>query len=347
MPVNPLRHFSSPKLGTLLPVLPRRKIMSVSTGSGAAGATDPTDPGTAFKLVLSCPSGLPASRVFVKFDPSYDRIPHPDVNLEESINEYGGHAIEYVDGSDQISSVCLHMGLTDYRTFVGTNLSPLWERFLVPSTVDSLVRQHTSSPLGNGAIVETSDGKILVLQRSYNVGEFPGYFVFPGGHSEPQEIGISAHLTDKGQTESELLNQKASMEMFDGIIREVVEEIGLPANSLVSLGSYIISGLTGWTYPNSSTLVVTCLICVQTDPLFIGISCRVVNVRPTAFFFLKCNLEAKEVCKLYSSAQDGYESTQIFTVQRDDLKRMAVKMPGCHRGGYALYKLMMEATKDS
>lgn len=26
-------------------------------------------------------------KVFVKFDPSYDRIPHPDANLEESINE--------------------------------------------------------------------------------------------------------------------------------------------------------------------------------------------------------------------------------------------------------------------
>lgn len=41
-----------------------------------------------------------------------------------------------------------------------------------------------SMPLGNGAIVETSDGKIPILQRSRNVGEFPGYFVFPGGHSE-------------------------------------------------------------------------------------------------------------------------------------------------------------------
>lgn len=51
--------------------------------------------------------------------------------------------------------------------------------------VDDSVRcQHTSSPLGNGAIVETSDKQILLLQRSYNVGEFPGYFVFPGGHSE-------------------------------------------------------------------------------------------------------------------------------------------------------------------
>lgn len=44
--------------------------------------------------------------------------------------------------------------------------------------------QHTSNPLGNGAVVETSDKRILVLQRSNNVGEFPGHFVFPGGHPE-------------------------------------------------------------------------------------------------------------------------------------------------------------------
>lgn len=44
--------------------------------------------------------------------------------------------------------------------------------------------KHTSSPLGNGAIVETIDNFILVLERSHNVGEFPGHLVFPGGHSE-------------------------------------------------------------------------------------------------------------------------------------------------------------------
>lgn len=49
---------------------------------------------------------------------------------------------------------------------------------------DSLRCQHTSSPLGNGAVVETADKKVIVLQRSNNVGEFPGYFVFPGGHPE-------------------------------------------------------------------------------------------------------------------------------------------------------------------
>jgi 8-oxo-dGTP pyrophosphatase MutT (NUDIX family) len=47
-----------------------------------------------------------------------------------------------------------------------------------------------SNPLGNGAIVETSDEKIIVLQRSYNVGEFPGYYVFPGGHSEVNSLRL-------------------------------------------------------------------------------------------------------------------------------------------------------------
>ncbi|KAG6503099.1 hypothetical protein ZIOFF_035389 [Zingiber officinale] len=300
-------------------------IMSISAGAG-----DPTDPGTAFKLLLSCPSGLPASQVFVNFDASYDRIPHPDASLEESINEiwnrrvqgnpslysglkfrYGDHTVQYADGSDKISSICLHLGLTDYRSFVGTNLNPLWERFLFPSADDSLCCQHTSSPLGNGAIVETSDGKILILQRSHNVGEFPGYFVFPGGHSEPQEIGISSHCADKGTIQSDLINQKVCVEMFDGIIREVVEEIGVPAISLAS---------------NYLHLLLTY------DP----------NIMPTAFFFLRCNLPAEEVREFYSKAQDGFESTQIFTVSRDDLKKLALKMPGCHCGGLALYDLMTE-----
>jgi hypothetical protein len=52
------------------------------------------------------------------------------------------------------------------------------------SVDDSIRCQHTSSPLGNGAIVETSDRKIIVLRRSNNVGEFPGHYVFPGGHPE-------------------------------------------------------------------------------------------------------------------------------------------------------------------
>lgn len=288
-----------------------------------------------FKLLLACPSGLSQSQVSVVCDESYDRIPHPDINLEKSISEiweqrverspslfngskfrYAGHNFHNEVGSDQVPHLCLYLGLTDYRTFVGTNLNPLWERFLAQSEDDFVRCQHTSNPLGNGAIVETSDKRILLLQRSNNVGEFPGHFVFPGGHPEPEEVGLISHRFDKDLRSSDLINEKLSLEMFDSIIREVVEEIGVPADSLC-------------------------------NPLFIGLSLRVLNVRPTAFFFIKCHLQSKEIQQLYSSAQDGYESTQLYTATMNDLESMAAKMPGCHRGGFSLYKLMIEAQKVS
>ncbi|KAK6163230.1 hypothetical protein DH2020_000094 [Rehmannia glutinosa] len=281
----------------------------------------------AFKLLLSCPSGLSPSEVSVVFDQTYDRIPHPDISLENSITEYGGHT--------------LGEGLIPLRilvTFVGTNLNPLWERFLFLSEDDWRRCQHTSNPLGNGAIVVTSDEEVVVLQRSTNVGEFPGHFVFPGGHPEPQEVGIISHHTD-GELTHQMVNRKVSQEMFDSIIREVVEEIGVPT---ASLGK----------------------------PVFIGISQRVLNVRPTAFFFIKCDLPSKDIQQLYCSAQDGYESTQLYTMSMDlshaklmtlntppchdysppcksNLADIASKMPGCHQGGFALYKLMVDAAKEN
>ncbi|KAJ6691712.1 URIDINE DIPHOSPHATE GLUCOSE PYROPHOSPHATASE [Salix purpurea] len=264
---------------------------------------------TNYELVLSCPTGLSPSQVSVVFDPSYDRIAHPDIELENSISEiwdqrvqknasmfngkkfrYGGHTLCKRDGSQQDFHVCLHLGLTDYRTFVGTNLNPLWEKFLVPSEDDLIQCQHTS-------------------------WEFPGHVVFPGGHPEPEEVGAASHQMGERLTNSEHNNSKVSQEMFDSIIREVVEEIGVPVTSL-------------------------------SNPLFIGISRRVLNVRPAAFFFIKCNIESKEIQRLYAGAKDGYESTQLYTVSLIELENMASKMPGCHQGGFALYKLMLEAMKN-
>ncbi|KAF7805521.1 nudix hydrolase 9 [Senna tora] len=295
----------------------------------ARGANKAIDP-SSFKLLVSCPSGLSPSQVSVVFSDAYDRIPHPDINLENTITEiweqksqknkslyngkkfrYGGYMLDNGGRSDNEPRLCLYLGLTDYRTFVGTNLSHLWEQFLVPSEDDSVLCQHTANPLGNGAIVETIDKKILVLQRSNNVGEFPGHFVFPGGHPEPHEIGIASHQRGKDLTES--INSKVSQEMFDSIVREVVEEIGVPASSL-------------------------------STPAFIGVSRRELNVRPAAFFFIKCSLDSKEVQQFYTSAQDGYESTQLYAVTMVDLENLASRMPGCHRGGLALYKLMLDDT---
>ncbi|KAM7266727.1 hypothetical protein ACFE04_004624 [Oxalis oulophora] len=302
-----------------------------------------------FKLMLTCPQGLSPSQLCVDFSESYDRIPHPDSTLENSIAQiwdnnkkkkleqnnnisfYNGtkfrailyfyllrtqieYAFTLASQTTSSQSMSLMESASDFLTFMGTNLNPLWDKFLVPSEDECKRCQHTSSPLGNGAIVETSDEKIVVLQRSKNVGEFPGYFVFPGGHPEPQEVGITSHQFVENVAERELINKKVSQEMFDSIIREVVEEIGVPARYL-------------------------------SDPLFIGISRRELNVRPTAFFFMKCSLQSEEIQNLYSTAQDGFESTQLYTLSMPDLEKMRTKMPGCHHGGFALYKLMVEALK--
>ncbi|CAN0910880.1 Nudix hydrolase 9, partial [Linum grandiflorum] len=291
---------------------------------------EPPPPPPEYKLLLSCPSGLLSSQLSVVFDRSYDRVALPNSELEDSIAQiweervqrnsslyngkkfrYGGYSVP--DGGvagGVVTHACLHLGLTDYRTFIGTNLNPLWENFLAPSEDDATLCQHTASPLGNGAIVVTSDNEIVVLRRSENVGEFPGYFVFPGGHPEPGQIEASS-ATDVIRNED--LNKKVSEEMFDSISREVVEEIGVPATSLSS-------------------------------PIFIGLSRRNLNVRPAAFFFMNCSLPSKEIHQLYSYALDGFESIQLHTVSLMVLEHMKDKMPGCHQGGFELYKLMLEAS---
>ncbi|KAJ4890498.1 Nudix hydrolase 9 [Raphanus sativus] len=320
--------------------------------------------GSRYQLLLSCPSGLSLSQLSVDFSKSHDRIQHPDHDLEDSIAQaweqrtqgnsslfngqkfrFGSLCLDGDGGTNEVPHVCLRLGLTDYRllifflfyqlffvydhtynlsiswfrghcfsrTFVGTNLSSQWDKFLVTSQDDCVRCRHTSSPLGNAAVVETSDHKIIVLRRSDNVGEFPGHYVFPGGHPEPMSVGIDSHQLEN---DGEVLNKKVSQEMFDSITREVVEETGIPASSL-------------------------------STPLFIGISRRELNVRPAMFFFIKCSHHSDDIPRLYSSAEDGFESTQLHTVSLEELKTMASRMPGCHHGGFALYQLMLQRLEST
>lgn len=66
---------------------------------------------------------------------------------------------------------------------------------------------------------------------------------------------------------------------------------------------------------------------MQSNPVFIGVSRRELNVRPAAFFFMKCNLESVEIQELYKSAQDGYESTQLYTVPLVSIKIFFYQCP--------------------
>jgi hypothetical protein len=81
-------------------------------------------------------------------------------------------------------------------------------------------------------------------------------------------------------------------------------------------------------------------IMLQCEPLFIGISQRVINVRPTAFFYVKCTISSPQVQEFYQCATDGFESTHLLAIPKAELLTEANKMPGCHQGGAVLYDLM-------
>lgn len=57
-------------------------------------------------------------------------------------------------------------------------------------------------------------------------------------------------------------------------------------------------------------------IMLQCEPLFIGISQRLINVRPTAFFYVKCTISSSQVQEFYQCATDGFESTHLLAIPK-------------------------------
>ncbi|GJP78645.1 hypothetical protein CLOP_g8922, partial [Closterium sp. NIES-67] len=202
---------------------------------------------------------------------------------------------------------------------------------------DAHACQYMGDALGNAALVVTADRRFLLLQRGTAVGEFPNCPVFPGGHPEPSEAGISApppappahsppagplslhdasstspqappSPSDSSSPSSAQLNATIAREMFEGMKREVEEETGTPADSLRGM-------------------------------LFLGLCRRRENVRSLAMFLCHSSLTSAEVLLRYASAEHKFESTGLRAVPlvgQASLLAEARSMPGCHMGGAVL-----------
>ena len=219
-----------------------------------------------------------------------------------------------------------HLGITSYKEYLGTNCSPDWKAYLDTSAEDSQTRhRHMASSLGNGAIVETKDGHVVLLQRGTAVGEAPGLIVFPGGHAEPDEVPPldDEHLVAAWKRALTLTQNEADdllakyqpaieREFLDSVWREVFEETGLSAED----GDL-----------DTSTA------------RFLGITRRVENARCTAFWCVSApDLTKHDVEVRYARRSDKHESVRLVCVHKDALPQLAQNsMPGCHRGGAALF----------
>ncbi|CBN79318.1 conserved unknown protein [Ectocarpus siliculosus] len=185
----------------------------------------------------------------------------------------------------------LRLGLTDYRTFRGTNWSPSAARLAADSARDHpwLEAAYLSQKLGVGAVVETKDGFLLSLCRSNGVAEGQGMMGAPGGHPEPEKLGLTPEvlrsLSTKAVSSRRKVGQQAADELFDSAVQEVVDETNVPREAL---GEPLLSGV------------------VRQGNSFGA---------PTAAFIIPCSLTRGEAAALYAKgAKEAFESTGLRAV---------------------------------
>ena len=111
-----------------------------------------------------------------------------NVRRKQCPNLYNGskfrlHGVRCSEGS----VVTLLLGKTCYKDYVCTNMNSQSWQFLGDFGKREHGNEHAcfSDALGVGAIVESSDNKLVFIRRSHHVYEAPGQIDTPGGHAEP------------------------------------------------------------------------------------------------------------------------------------------------------------------
>jgi hypothetical protein len=173
---------------------------------------------------------------------------------------FNGAKFRFADAVAENDGVMVHLGVTDYRSFLGTNCAPHWQRLLDASF------STLASPLGNAVVLETADDRVVLLQRGGSVGEVPNSVVMPGGHPEPGQVGVPSVAAWLAGDAASAIGWEARVrhELWDGMVREIEEETGIPRATLQPLRC-------------------------------IGFCRRRLNHRPDIIFYGRCALSAVEV----------------------------------------------------
>jgi hypothetical protein len=111
------------------------------------------------------------------------RRAHPTVELFNALKFRLAHVEVAAPAADECAAtpppMTLHLGLTDYKSNVVTN---------VATASAALDRRDVADALGVEALVITSDDRVVLFRRSARVAECPGFYCCPGGHAEPSRV---------------------------------------------------------------------------------------------------------------------------------------------------------------
>ncbi|KAL7546623.1 hypothetical protein ACHAWF_009954 [Thalassiosira exigua] len=285
--------------------------------------------------VAKVPAGVAADRLSCRLSPSFDRRSHP--TLEDAVDRtwrarvaanprlFNGSKFrlkamrvvpapdaeddDNIDGSAASSdvAVALDLGLTDYRSHLGTNASPDLAARLIEDglEVHGDAEACLSMKLGVGAVTRTADGHLAFILRSDGVAEARGMLDVPGGHPEPERIGLSdAGALSRGGNGTEVrgegcdeLCERAAAEVFDSALDEVVAETNAPRESL---GGEEGSGR---------------------EPTLLGLVRQLPTAgTPSLAFEVRCSLTREELAARYDlGPEEAYESSKLVFARESDL----------------------------
>jgi 8-oxo-dGTP pyrophosphatase MutT (NUDIX family) len=249
-------------------IVRERDMPARSAARSAGGAASGAEPeASAYTLTFRAddgsgvPSGLAEADVEVDFGEQHDRVPHvSDDGIEEAWRRQLLSAPRTWDApkfrlaSILVSStaggttgdgraapaVVLRVGSTSYKEHVGTSTSSRDAASRRALREDGLATfgsesAHLSDALGVETTLETCDGGLVLLRRAAGVVGSVGKFNGPSGHPEP-ELCVSGRAAAAADDDDESSRASKSAlvlsELFASILRECVEETGVPVASL-------------------------------------------------------------------------------------------------------------------
>uniref|UniRef100_UPI00358F2690 uridine diphosphate glucose pyrophosphatase NUDT22 isoform X2 n=1 Tax=Myxine glutinosa TaxID=7769 RepID=UPI00358F2690 len=255
-------------------------------------------------LVAPCRQGLPQESVRVELSTRYGRrtlseSDEQDIEVVWQDRLRGNPRIfdapKFRFSGAEVDSAGLlgiRLGLTGYRDYLGTNLAPGEKPAHLRRwglTVCDDPQAYLADPLGVGAVLCTRDNRLVLLHRSHSVAEAQGLLDVPGGHPEP--LVANDALVDKLCVE-DLQPELVVQEIFHSVLAEIRDEVNLPIQCLST--PWLMGIVRNWTSMG----------------------------RPSAEFFVRCDLSSEEILQHYQQGGvEAHESTDIMFIDREE---------GCH-----------------
>jgi 8-oxo-dGTP pyrophosphatase MutT (NUDIX family) len=282
--------------------------MALRTGdTGEATHADATCTSDDYEVIFRAnsgeslpPVGFGESDIVVDFGTKHDRVPHAsdgdgidlawqrqlvDASRTWDASKFRLAKIQLATTRDGKQAPVLSLGLTTYREHVGTCTTsrPIGDRNALRDdgvANHGIQNAHLASALGVQCVLETRDGGVVLLRRSNGVVGSVGKWNGPSGHPEPSKVFFRDEKKNENDTAT---NVRARAELFASILREVVEETGVPFSSL-------------------------------SPPKLIGAMLDYFG-KPDLLFRVKTNLTSREVLEKCETARDAWESDSAEIVE--------------------------------